>query len=422
MRQMKDMPYIIGVKIRIYPSNEQKQMIAMNAGAARFVYNALVARDRESYALRKTKCYVEPVARRLEYLESLGESSADLKAAYLFLDDKRIDAQAIANAVQNYHAAWSNFKKVPGASIPAFHKKGYAQSYQTSAHYYKGKAGAGISGGNVRLADKDHILLPKLKKIRFKDSGRLLKIFSRGCETRIGTVTIEKDECGDYYASLQVGSVCPFHKRYRKGGGTIGIDVNIKNFYTDSNGGVVENPKYRKAIGKKLAKAQHRLSRMAERAKKEKRALRDSKNYQKQRLRVAKFHKQAAGRNEAFQHILSKNLVKSQDRIFAEDLKIKDLMHGSFLAKAIADCAWGSFLRKLEYKSRLYGKAFLKVPERGTTQTCSQCGYELTGEERLTLADRQWDCPKCGTHHDRDWNAAVNIKKMGLQLLLRPCL
>lgn len=422
MRQIKDMPYIIGVKIRIYPSNGQKQMIAMNSGAARFVYNRLVARGREIYALKKTRCYVEPVARHLEYLESLGESTADLKAAYPFLDDKRIDAQALANAVQNYHAAWEHFKKVPGTSVPTFHKKGYAQSYQTSAHYYKGKAGDGISGGNVRLDGKDHILLPKLGRIRFKDSGRLLKVFSRGCETRVGTITIEKDACGDYYASLQVGSVCPFHKQYRESGNTIGIDLNIKNFCTDSNGHVVENPKYRKSIAKKLAKAQRRLSRRAERAKKEKRALRDSKNYQKQRLKVARLHAQAARRNEAFQHILSKDLVKSQDRIFAEDLKVKGLMHGSFLAGAIADCSWGSFLHKLGYKSRLYGKTFLKVPESGTTQTCCKCGYELAGGERLTLADRKWDCPKCGAHHDRDWNAAVNIKNRGLQLLSQPCL
>ena len=147
MLQMKDMTFVIGIKLRIYPTNEQKNIIAANAGVARFVYNRLVARNKELFLLRKTGCFVEPIVNRINYLESLGESSAAFKESCPFLTDSRIDSLAIANAVQNYHKAWKQFKAVPGTSIPTFHKKGYSASYQTNAQYQKDAAL--ISDGNV---------------------------------------------------------------------------------------------------------------------------------------------------------------------------------------------------------------------------------------------------------------------------------
>lgn len=411
MRSITEMPYIIGIKVRIYPSDRQKHVIALNAGASRFIYNRLVARDREMHDLKKVKCNCQPVSDRLSYLQSLGMKSSDLRAAYPFLDDRDIDAQTIANAIQNYRRAWKNFHEIPGTSIPAFHKKGYAQSYQTNPHYKKDASV--ISDGNVYL-DGDKIKLPKLGFIRFKDSGRLAHIFSRMCETRIGTITIEKDECDDYYVSMQAGSVCPFHKKYRKTGSSIGIDVNIKNFCTVSDGTVIDNPKFRKDISRKLTKAQRKLSRMQVRAKKEGRSLYDSKNYQKQRLKVAELHKQAAGRREDFQHVISRHMIESQDMIAAENIKPGNLMKNHKLAFSIADCAWGGFLRKLDYKSVLYGRLFKKVIPKNTTQTCSICGYVLTGDEKLTLKDREWTCPNCGAHLDRDLNSSMNVKLRGV--------
>lgn len=123
MRQMNQMPYIIGAVIRIYPSNKQKRIIAKNDGAARFIYNRLVARDRELHALGRVKRYCEPVAARISYLKSLGINLSDLKAAYPFLKDKEIDSLAVCNAKQNYQAAWNNFMKIPGTLIPTFHKR-----------------------------------------------------------------------------------------------------------------------------------------------------------------------------------------------------------------------------------------------------------------------------------------------------------
>lgn len=417
MKNITDMTYTIGFVIRIYPSEKQKHIIAKNAGAARFIYNRLVMRGRELHALKKVKIYCEPIANRIVYLESLGEKPSELEAAYPFLDDKGLDSQMVANAVKNYHQAWANYRNVPGTGIPALHKKGYVQSYQTNPHY---KAGATlITECNVHLGkDKHHITLPKLGGIRFKCSDWFYGILSRKCETRIGAIRILKNAAGEYYASLQIGSDQPFHKKLRSTGHSVGIDMNLENFYTDSDGKVVENPRIRKGEQDKFAKAQKKLSRRAERAKKEGRKLAASKNYQKQRVKAAKMNLAVQRRREAFQHEESKRVIESQDAVFVENLKVKNLVKNHHLAFAISDVTWGGFLCKLEYKAKFYGRKFLRVSDKNTTQQCSHCGYVLTGDEKLTLKDREWTCPKCGTHHVRDHNAAKNIKARGLALLV----
>lgn len=415
MRNMKDMPYVIGIKLRLYPDNKQKDIIVVNDGASRSIYNHLVARHKELFCLRKVGCYIKPIVDRIDYLTSLGEKSSDLQAAYPYLEDDRIDAQAIANAIKNYRVAWRNFYKVPRTSIPKFHKKNSTKRYCTNAHYKKDATF--ITDGNVYLSDKRHIMLPKLGSVRFKGSSRIYRIFDRTCETRIGTIAISMDECGHYYASLQIGSVCPFHKLLQRTGKSLGVDVNLENFCMDSNGNIVPNPKFRKATQEKLCKEQRRLSRMATRAKKERRSLHDSRNYQKQRIKVAKLHKHAAVQNEAFQHLLSKAMIENQDVICVEKLSVRNMMKNHHLARAIADCSWSSFTAKLAYKAELYGRKFVKVPAAGTTQTCSDCGYVMSSQQKLTLADREWTCPCCGKHHIRDWNAAINIKNRGLAIL-----
>lgn len=415
MLKMKEMPYVIGITMRLYPSDAQKDIIAYNDGAARFIYNRLVARHKELFSLRRVKTFVQPVSERIVYLESLGENSSDFKANYPFLEDKRIDAQMISDTIRNYHTAWHNFSTKPGTSIPTFHKKGYDKRYQTNAHYPK--EALAVSDGNVYLTDKCHIQLPKLGTVRFAGSERIRKIFMRTSETRIGAIKISMDACGRYYASLQVGSVEPFFKSAVKTGNRIGIDVNIENFCTMSNGTVIENPKYRTRTQRKLTKQQRKLSHRAERARAEGRSLRDSKNYQRQRIKVAVLHQKAASQNNEFQHVLTKHIVESQDLVAVEDLKVKNLMKNHYLARAIADCSWGNFIQKLDYKAKAYEKTLIKVSPKNTSQTCSVCGAVLDGDDRLTLRDREWVCPSCGTHHNRDLNAAINILNRGLMAL-----
>lgn len=416
MRNMKHMTYVIGIKVRIFPSTVQKRIIAKNDGATRFIYNRLVARDRELHSLQKVQIYCEPVASRIDYLKSLGTDLSDFKAAYPFLEDPEIDSLAIANAKQNYLAAWKNFRKVPGTSIPVFHKKWYGKTYQTNCQYPSGVTR--MDKGSVRLLDDKHLKIPKLGSVKFAGSGTLQEVFMRTYETRIGTVTVSMDNCGDYYVSLQVGSVCPFHKTFPETGDGVGIDVNIKNLYTDSNGQEADNPKFYAKEQKKLAKAQKKLARRKERAIKEGRSIYESKNYQKQRLKVARLCRTIARRREDYLDVQSKHLVESQDYIFAEDIKTKNLLKNHKLAKAIADVAWGMFLSKVSYKCDFYGRLFEKVPPKNTTQTCSNCGHVMKGSEHLDLDTREWTCPECGTHHNRDENSAINIKNLGKMIYL----
>ena len=217
--------------------------------------------------------------------------------------------------------------------------------------------------------------------------------------------------------SLQIASDIPFANQFPHTGAVVAFDLNIDNYLWDSNNRVVDNPKYRRNDQKKLAEAQRSMSRKANRAKKDGRKLSDSKNYQKDRKKVALIHSRIAARGEDFRHVLSKEYVKNHDCIFAEDLKVKNLMKNHKLAKAIAECAWSDFLHKVEYKSAIHDRVFIKVLPHHTTQTCSECGYVMSGDEHLTLGDREWICPNCHTYHVRDYNAAKNILAKGLASL-----
>jgi putative transposase len=414
---MNEMSYFIGVKVRIYPSNEQKRMIAKNDSAARFIYNRLVSRSKELYQLSKVNLYCRPVADRIDYLNSLGSNLTDFKALYPFLEDKDIDSLAIMNAKQNYLTAWNNFKKNKNSGVPVFHKKGYSKSYQTNAQY--NKAAKCISDGNVHLLDKEHIKLPKLGSVKFKGSDVFVRLFNRKCETRIGTITVSMDNCGDYFVSFQVASVSPFHKTLPVVGKDAGIDVNVKNLYTDSDGNEIQNQKYYSREQKKLAKMQRKLARRKERARKIEKPLRDAKNYQKQRVKVAALLRKISKRRNNYLNVVSKRLVESQDYIFAENIKSGNLMKNHKLARLIADVSWNKLLNMLEYKSEFYGRLFKKVPPKNTTQMCHICGYINTGKSKLTLDVRSWICPNCGTFHNRDNNSAINIKNLGIQMYLQ---
>uniref|UniRef100_UPI0022E2607E transposase n=1 Tax=Limosilactobacillus mucosae TaxID=97478 RepID=UPI0022E2607E len=175
--------------------------------------------------------------------------------------------------------------------------------------------------------------------------------------------------------------------------------------------------RYYRTIKGKLAKAQRTLSRRQRRAKKEQRSLRESKNYQKQRLLVAKIHAQVFDRRHDFLQRTSTALIKNQDLVVAEELRSKNLLKNHALAMSISDVGWRSFLSMLSYKADLYDRQFITVSPKNTTQTCHDCGFVMGSDEteKLTLADREWICPKCHVHHIRDYNAALNILEKGLQ-------
>ena len=419
MLKCADMEYHEGVTVRIYPSYRQKRIIAVNDGCSRFVYNRLVALNNERFMLSKTASLIPAYMERISFIDSILHGSACLSSALKnsapFLYGKDVDSMTIDNAIRNYNAAWNKYRETPTAGIPVFHKKSYEQRYQTNAHYNKNAEG--INDGNVRIEDIHHAVIPLLGKIRISGSYKVLSSIIGRKNTRIGTITVMRDSIGRYFVSFQLSSAEPFVQVLPGTGHSVGIDLNIKNFLWDSDNVVIDNPKYRRSLQNKLAEAQRAMARKAVRAKKEKRNAAEGKNYQKDRIRAAYLHGKIKARGEDFRHVVSKRYVENQDRIFAEDLKVKNLLKNHMLAMAISECGWSDFLHKLEYKAELYGRLFMKVPPQLTTQTCSKCGYVLEKGERLSLSDREWICPSCGEYHVRDYNSAKVILSRGLAAL-----
>ena len=414
MKKMNEYFYHIGLKLRIYPSDAQRKIIKINGGASRYIYNKLVADNNEMWKLKKT-AHLSPADKdRLDFLESVHSSKSNMVVMIPFLSMSEIDSDMINHSLQNYKNAWNQFKKVKGTSIPTFHKKDYTYSYATSNHYPNGSKG--LNNGSIYFIDKSHIRLPKIGKVRFKASKKLIdRIFSLADEIKLGSVSNEMDNLNCCYVSLSLASDMPFYTQYAKTGSICGIDVNLTNFLADSDGNKIESPKFLRKVEAKLKKNQRKLSKREESAKKKGVKYCTVKNYNDQRLKVAKLHKKVANQRSDFHNALANTLVKNHDYIFAEDIKVKNLLKNHKLAKAISDSGWRGFLTKLEWTANKRGKTFMLVNPKNTTQSCSVCG--CVSPVKIELGVEEWTCPYCNTHHDRDINAAKNIKNRGMLIL-----
>lgn len=422
VKTMREFNFHIGINVRAYFSDKQKQIVRFNGGAANFVYNRLVAVNREKHLLQKTAHLSITDKNRLAYLDIAYKDTKHLRNAVPFLNDPKIDGYAIANAKQDYQHAWNQFRKVKGTSIPTFHKKDNTYSYGTNCHYdnkvLSNPNTIGLFEGSVRFLDKTHIVLPILGTVRIKGSDKLLSnLLSRSDVTRIGTVRITLDNCDKAYLSISLSSDQQFHEYYKKTHKAVGIDMNLTNFLYDSDGLEVSTPKYLRKAEAKLKKQQRKLSRKLEAAKKDKRDYSNCKNYKEQRLKLAKLHKHVANQRLDFIRNVVNKEVKNHDYLFAEDLKTCNLIKNHMLAKAISDSGWRMFLTELQNTASKRGKTCLLVNPKNTTQTCSNCGYVCRGNTHITLGKEEWDCPNCDTHHIRDHNAAKNILATGLALL-----
>ncbi|MFD1431466.1 RNA-guided endonuclease InsQ/TnpB family protein [Lacticaseibacillus yichunensis] len=388
------------------------RIIDNNINASRFAYNEMVAIDKELYLLQQVQIPISIVQDRIAYLKRRRNNTQLLFAIHPWLAGTGIGTDVIDQARRAYQAAWHMFRQVHQAGVPVFHRKSYDGSYQLPTRYTKTEAG--LTSGSNRFLDTKHVTISGLGKLRV--SGSRKRLFSHADSIRVGTITVRRDATGRYYLSMQLGSDVPFVDLSQNHQPAIGIDLNTDNFLTDSDANVIANPRYYRAIKGKLAKQQRKLARRALRAKKEHRALRDSKNYQKQRVVVANLERDVANRRDAFLHLLSTTLIKNHDLVVAEELRSKNMLRNHALAMSIADVGWRRFLGMLSYKADLYAHKFVTVDPRNTTQTCSDCGFVMSGDQKLTLADREWTCPQCGTYHIRDHNAARNILAKGLAL------
>ena len=393
------------IRVRIYPSTKQKQIIKLNSDVSRFAYNEYVALGKERYEikniLKESNLSNEEIIvlkERLEEIKQLNYNPTNLNKIHKWLAlDKNIDPQTKYMASKAYKEAWNMFRKIPKSNPPTFKKRNNIHKYSTSECF---------------ILDKNHIRINKIGKIRI--SGLNLNKIHK--EIYIGKTIITKESDDKYYLSVIIASKEPFVSSENTGS-IVGIDLNLSNFLVDSNGEVVDNPKYANKMRNKLAKEQRSLSRKYEAAKKDGRKLEKSINYQKQRMKVAKLHKRISNQREDFQHKLSTEIIKSHDYIFAEDIKPSNLNKNRKLSRAIADAGWSQFLTMLEYKAIQHDKIFIKVNPRNTTQTCSNCGHIMSGLDKIKLGVEEWSCPRCGMHHDRDMNAAINIMNKGLELI-----
>ena len=369
-------------KFRIYPTEEQEIFFAKTFGCVRKVYNLMLNDRKKAYEEVKN----DP-SKKMTF-----PTPAKYKKEFPFL--KEVDSLALANAQLHLDKAYKNFFRDKSVGFPRFKsKKNPVQSYTTNNQ-----------NGTVALIDNKFIKVPKLKSlIRIK--------LHRQPKGMIKSATISRHSSGKYYISL----LCKEEiSELPKTNSAIGIDLGITDFAILSDGQKIDNNKFTSKMEKKLKREQRKLSKRALLAKNKGIPLSEAKNYQKQKRKVARLHEKVMNQRTDFLNKLSTEIIKNHDIICIEDLNVKGMLRNHKLARSISDVSWSSFVAKLQYKADWYGREIIKVDTWfPSSQICSECGHK-DGKKSLDI--REWTCPICHTHHDRDINASINILIEGLRI------
>jgi len=355
-------------KYRIYPTDDQKVLLAKTFGSCRWFYNYSLALTNETY-----KATGKGLSRN-EIINKLPE----LKKEKEWLTE--VPSQALQQVALDLSSAFLNFFE-KRAQFPKFKKKGHKQSVRFPQ--------------SIKL-DGDYLTLPKLKKVYCK--------VSRLPSGKLKSVTVSMTSSGKYFASCLYDDGVDLPEQNSEGK-AVGIDLGVKDFAITSDGSKYGNPNHYRKYELKLAKKQKRL------AKKQK----GSNNRNKARKAVAKVHEKITRCREDFLHKLSRKLVDENQVICVENLAVKNMVKNHKVAKSISDCGWGQFCTMLKYKAEWVGKTYIEVDRFfPSSKTCNHCLHQV---DSLTLDVRLWQCPNCGVRHDRDVNAAKNIRDEGLRLL-----
>ena len=371
-----------GLEVRLYPSKEQRVLINRTLGCSRFVYNHVLGMKKELWE---------------DYKLSFNPNLKSFKEEWKFLT--KVPSQALANSYMDCLTAFNNFfnsikkKSKQDAKYPKFHKKGQKDSFRIAATKTS-------KGYDIRIEDYEHIKVPKLGVVKFKNYNN-----TDWSKVHIYNITIKKTPTNKYFASLCVETEDA--KYVQPKFDACGFDLGLKDFCIFDSGEVIENPKYYRKTQEKLAKEQRKLTKCTK----------DSKNYKKQKLKVALVHEKIKNQRKDFQHKWSCKIVNENQVIVSEDLNVKGMLKNHKLAKSIQDASFSSFCNMISYKALEQHRQYIKINTfYPSSKLCHCCGFKYKG---LKLEERFWTCPVCGTFLDRDENAAINILNEGLRILSR---
>ena len=364
-------------KYRIYPNKQQAILIQKTFGCTRLVYNTCLASQIQSY----NEC---------------SKMLTELKKEKKFL--KEVDSISLQQSLRHLDTAYKNHFRDPKVGLPQFKSKMKSKkSYSTVCVNH-----------NMKINDNS-ITLPKL--------GHVKAVIHRSIPDHyiLKSATVSQEPSGEYYVSILLEFEDIITDYLINEDNSIGLDFSMSELYIDSEGYSCQYPRFFRKLEKNLAREQCILARRKEQAKKRGVDLKDAKNYQKQKIKVASIYQRIKNQRKDFLHKKSRELVDRYDVISIEDLNMQGMSQALHFGKSVSDNGWGMFTRFLEYKLESVGKQLIKIGRyEPSSKLCHVCGYE---NQDLTLATREWQCPICHTTHDRDINAAINIKKIGLTML-----
>ena len=373
------------VKIRLYPNKTQEQTLNKVLGCYRFVYNQMLALKQNAYKTDKTNLKVTDLSKWFH-----GTLLKDEQYAWL----KEQNTKVMKQAIRQMDGAYQKFFKQHNG-FPKFKTK---KDKQSALFPYEA-----ISKHNT--FETRHIsLTTPLKNIKFRCSDLYLSRLQK-YNKNIRSATLSKTKSGNFFLSILIEMENTELKKFEHTNEQVGIDLGVKDFVITSDGEVFENKHFFKKEEKQIKKLQRQLSKK----------VKGSNNRKKAQLKIAKLFERMTNKKEAYIHYVVNELLTYFDTVFMEDLNVKGMLRNHHLAKAISEVGFYKFKEILVNKALVNDKQVVFVDRfYPSSKTCSVCGYK---KRDLRLSDREWVCPKCGTKHDRDINAAMNILIEGQRML-----